>query len=112
MLLPEIVSVAVLPVAAVEPGVRVNVLEVPAVTLAGPKLAVTPVGRPLIERLTVPVKPLAATTLMASVAEVPPEQTTKTHVGGFTVTLALFADSVNDGLATTVKLWVTEGAAA
>lgn len=55
---------------AVAPAVKETVLEV--VLLVGLKLAVTPVGRPEAVKLTEPVKPFAAATLIAEVAALPP----------------------------------------
>jgi hypothetical protein len=57
---PVTVSVKV-PVAAVLPAVRVSVLE--EVALVGLKLAVTPEGRPLTDRLTDPEKPFTGFTV-------------------------------------------------
>lgn len=65
---PLTVSVTV-PVAAALPAVSVKVLA--EVALDGLKLAVTPEGRPEIERLTVPLKPLIGFTLMVLVPMVP-----------------------------------------
>ena len=65
---PVIVTVAA-PGVAVLPAVRVRTL-VPVVGL-GPKLAVTPVGRPVAASVTLPVNPPAGVTVMVSVA-VPP----------------------------------------
>ena len=44
---------------------------VPDVDVAGVNVAVAPTGRPLTAKLTVPVNPLSAVTLMASVADWP-----------------------------------------
>jgi hypothetical protein len=109
---PDTVSVVLLPVPAVEAGVSVKVLAAPAATLVGLNVAVTPAGRPLTDRLTVPANPFAAITVIPSVAELPPEQKTKMQVGGVTVRLALLGDSVNEGLARTEKVCTTGLAAA
>jgi hypothetical protein len=106
------VSVVLWPVAAVEPGVNVNVVEPLVVTLVGAKAAVTPVGKPATEKLTAPVKPLAGVSVIESVAETPPKQNKKTHVGGVTVTLAVFGVRLKLLGSVTEKDWVTEGAAA
>ena len=55
-----------MPVAAVAAMAMLNV--VPLVDVVGEKVAVAPAGRPLTEKLTLPVNPLSAVTLMASVA--------------------------------------------
>jgi hypothetical protein len=65
---PLMVSVTV-PVAAALPALSVKVLA--EVALVGLKLAVTPEGRPEIDRLTVPLKPLIGFTLMVLVPMVP-----------------------------------------
>jgi hypothetical protein len=67
-LVPVMVTVAC-PVAAVAEAVNVSVL-VPVVEV-GLKLAVTPLGRPLALRATLPVKPLPGVTVTVLVA-VPP----------------------------------------
>ena len=69
-LVPVIVTVAA-PVVAVLDAVKVSVLPAEPVTDAGLKDAVTPDGSPLIDRATVPEKPLIAETVTLSVAEVP-----------------------------------------
>ena len=61
---PVTVSVTV-PVAAALPAVSVSVLA--EVALVGLKFAVTPEGRPEIDRFTVPLKPLTGFTLMVLV---------------------------------------------
>ena len=58
------------PGAAVAPAVKDTVLD--EVLLVGLKLAVTPVGKPVAVNVTVPVKPLAAATLILEVAALPP----------------------------------------
>ena len=65
---PLIVTVTV-PVAAVLLAVRVSML----VDVAGfvPKVAVTPVGRPEAERMTLPVKPLTGMTVIVVLPEPP-----------------------------------------
>lgn len=75
---PLIVTVAV-PVAAVLLAVNVSTLE----PVAGfvPKLAVTPLGRPVAVSVTLPVKPLAAVTLIVSVALAPCTTETVAAVG-------------------------------
>lgn len=60
-LTPLMVTVKV-PVVAVAPAVRVSVLVV--ALLVGLKDAVTPLGRPEAERLTVPLNPLSGLTVM------------------------------------------------
>jgi hypothetical protein len=67
-LVPVTVTVAA-PVAAVAEAVKVRVL-VPVVDV-GLKLAVTPLGKPLALRVTLPVKPLPGVTVTVLVA-VPP----------------------------------------
>jgi len=67
-LVPVTVTVAA-PVAAVAEAVKVRVL-VPVVDV-GLKLAVTPLGKPLALRATLPVKPLPGVTVTVLVA-VPP----------------------------------------
>jgi hypothetical protein len=57
---PTIVICTGPPTVAVDAAVKVNV--VPLVELVGAKLAVTPAGRPVAEKLTAPVKPLSAVT--------------------------------------------------
>ena len=106
------VSVVLWPVAAVEPGVNVNVVEPLVVTLVGAKAAVTPVGKPVTAKLTVPVKPLTGVSVIASVPDAPPKQRVKMHVGGVTVTLEVFGVSVKLLGSVTEKDWLTEGAAA
>ncbi len=51
--------------------VRVEVAEVPRVTLVGLSRELQPVGAPMAVRLTVPVKPFTAATVMVDVAEEP-----------------------------------------
>jgi len=65
---PVIVIVAG-PLVAVLPAVNVSTLELVVGLVA--KLAVTPVGRPVAARVTLPIKPFAPVTVMVSVA-VPP----------------------------------------
>src|SRR5215470_3209725 len=65
---PVTVSVKV-PVAAALPAVTVSVLA--EVALVGLKFAVTPEGRPEIDRFTVPLKPLTGLTLMVLVPMLP-----------------------------------------
>ena len=65
---PVTVSVTV-PVAAALPAVSVSVLA--EVALVGLKFAVTPEGRPEIDRFTVPLKPLTGFTLMVLVPILP-----------------------------------------
>ena len=67
-LVPVTVTLAV-PVAAVLEAAKVTVL-VPVVD-AGLKLAVTPVGKPLATRATVPVKPFSGLTVMVLLADAP-----------------------------------------
>jgi hypothetical protein len=66
-----------LPVAAVLPTARVSVLFVVAVV--GEKVAVTPAGKPLTERVTKFAKPLIGTTLIVDLPEAP--GTTNTSLG-------------------------------
>ena len=65
---PVMVTVKV-PIAAVAPTVRVTVVEVGS----GLELndAVTPLGRPEAEKVTLPVKPFRGETVMAIKPEVP-----------------------------------------
>lgn len=65
---PVMVTVTV-PRAAVLPAVSVSVLE--AVVLLGLNVAVTPLGRPEAERLTLPLNPFSGLTVMALVPFVP-----------------------------------------
>jgi hypothetical protein len=58
------------PGVAVAPAVKDNVLD--EALLAGLKLAVMPLGRPVAVKLTEPVKPFAAATLILEVAALPP----------------------------------------
>ena len=67
-LVPVTVTLAV-PVAAVLEAVKVTVL-VPVVE-AGLKLAVTPAGKPLAARATVPVKPFSGLTVMVLLPDAP-----------------------------------------
>ena len=67
-LVPVTVTLAV-PVAAVLDAAKVTLL-VPVVD-AGLKLAVTPVGKPLAARATVPVKPFSGLTVMVLLADAP-----------------------------------------
>ena len=67
-LVPVTVTLAV-PVAAVLEAAKVTVL-VPVVD-AGLKLAVTPVGKPLATRATVPVKPFSGLTVMVLLLDAP-----------------------------------------
>jgi hypothetical protein len=99
--LPEVpVMVTVLvPAAAALVAVKVTTLEAVAGFVA--KLAVTPEGRPVAARVTLPVKPFAPARVMVSVA-VPPWATE---------TVGAVAARVKLG-ATTVKLCATTGAAA
>lgn len=69
-LVPVTVIVAA-PTVAVFEAVKVSVLPADPVTEAGLKLAVTPVGRPLTVKATVPLKPLIAETVTPLVAVVP-----------------------------------------
>ncbi len=90
------------------PGVRVSVVLPDVATVAGENDAVTPVGNPLTENDTVPVNPPAGATVTLSVAERPPKQREKMHIGGVTVTVDTLAESeIVPGFAVTVKLWVT-----
>jgi hypothetical protein len=66
---PVIVTVAA-PVAAVAPAVKVKVVEV--VEGFGLNAAVTPVGKPVAEKVTLPVKPFIAATVIVLVPPVPP----------------------------------------
>jgi len=66
---PLTVTVTGPPTVAVLLEVRVSTLE-PVVGLVA-KLAVTPVGRPLAARVTLPVKPFAPVTVMVSVLLLP-----------------------------------------
>jgi hypothetical protein len=70
--LPEVpVTVTVtVPVVAVLLAVNVKVLEV--VVLVGLKLDVTPLGRPEADKLTLPLKPFCALTVMVLVPLAPP----------------------------------------
>jgi hypothetical protein len=74
-----------LPIAAVDAALNVSVV-VPE-ELVGLKEAVTPLGRPLAEKVTVPVKPFAGTTVIVEVAVAP----------GATLTLAGFAVKLKFG---------------
>ena len=107
---PLIVIGALLPVAAVELGVSVKVVAPLVVTLVGLNEAVTPVGSPETEKLTAPANPLAGVSVIASVADTPPEQKANTQVGGITVTLAGFGVKLMLGAltggATTSVIWV------
>jgi hypothetical protein len=96
---PVIVTVA-RPVVAVLVAVNVRTLE----PVAGfvPKLAVTPAGRPVAVKVTLPVKPLAAVTLTVSGALAPcvTDSTAATGAsvklgGAFTVT-AIVVEAVSD----------------
>lgn len=69
-LVPVIVTVAA-PTVAVFDAVKVSVLPAEPVTDDGLNDAVTPEGNPLMDRATVPLKPLMAETVTLSVAEVP-----------------------------------------
>src|SRR6202451_1539253 len=69
-LVPVTVTVAV-PTVAVADAVKVSVLPDDPVTEVGLKAAVTPTGRPVAVRATVPVKPLKGVTVMLLVAVVP-----------------------------------------
>src|SRR5271154_608817 len=69
-LVPVTVTVAV-PTVAVAEAVKVSVLPVEPVTVAGLKLAVTPAGRPLALKATALLKPLIAETVTLLVAVVP-----------------------------------------
>lgn len=89
---PLIVTVVGPPVAAVAVEVRVSTL-VPVVEGFGLKEAVTPAGSPLAERVTPPVKPVPALTVILSVLLLP-----------CTIKTALAAgDRVNVGAALTVS---------
>ena len=66
--MPVIVTVA-LPVVAVPLAVSVSVLVV--VVLLGLNVAITPLGRPEADRLTLPVKPFCRLTVMVLVPLVP-----------------------------------------
>ena len=92
---PVIVTVTV-PAVAELPAVSVNTLD-PDVGLV-PKLAVTPLGRPVATRDTLPVKPLAPETVIVSVALLPCV-TDKAGAMGASVKL---------GAALTVRLIVVE----
>lgn len=90
---PVIVTVAVPPVAVAE-AVKVNVLvEVPGFGL---KLAVTPLGRPEAEKVTLPLKPFAGVMVMVLVPLVP---CTRLKLPGD-------AEMVKVGAAVTVRLIV------
>ena len=65
---PVIVTVDV-PVVAVAPAVTVNVLAL--VVLLGLKEAITPVGRPEADKLTLPVKPFCGVTVIVLVPMAP-----------------------------------------
>ncbi len=69
--LPEapVMVTETVPVAAVPLAVSVNVLVL--VVLLGLKEAVTPLGRPEADRLTLPLKPLCGVTVMVLVPLVP-----------------------------------------
>lgn len=69
-LVPVTVTVAV-PTVAVAEAVNVSVLPADPVTEVGLKAAVTPAGRPLALKVTVPVKPLKGDTVTLLVAVVP-----------------------------------------
>lgn len=69
-LVPVIVTVAA-PTVAVFDAVKVRVLPADPVTDDGLNDAVTPEGNPLMDRATVPLKPLMAETVTLSAAEVP-----------------------------------------
>jgi hypothetical protein len=95
-LVPVTVIVAA-PSVAVLDAVKVTVL-VPVVDV-GLKLAVTPVGKPLATRATVPVNPLRGVTVIVLLAATPP-WTTETLVG--------FADKEKSGCVVTVRVRVVE----
>ena len=69
-LVPVTVTVAV-PTVAVAEAVNVRVLPAEPVTEVGLKAAVTPAGRPLALKVTVPLKPLKGETVTLLVAVVP-----------------------------------------
>ena len=69
-LVPVTVTVAV-PTAAIAVAVKVSVLPADPVTEVGLKAAVTPAGRPVALKVTVPVKPLKGETVTLLVAVVP-----------------------------------------
>jgi len=61
-----------LPAAALAAAVTVTVCAVPGVRLSVAGFAVTPVGRPAIATLTIPVKPLAGAAFTLICCPVPP----------------------------------------
>ncbi len=67
-----------------QPTVSVDVPEVPRVTLVGLRLALHPVGAPVAVRLTIPVNPLTAVTVIVEEAEDP---ATKLMDAGLAVTV-------------------------
>jgi len=90
---PDTVIVEV-PAAALLDALKVSVLVF--VDAVGLKVAVTPVGSPLTENVTVPLKPLCGVTVMVLVPVAP----------STTVTLAGVAARVKDGVPVTVSLIV------
>jgi hypothetical protein len=66
---PVMVTVVDVPVVAVASAVSVNVLVL--VVLLGLKEAVTPLGRPEADKLTLPVKPFCAVTVIVLVPLLP-----------------------------------------
>lgn len=62
--LPEVPVIATLTVPVVAVPLAVNVKVLVPVVLAGLKAAVTPLGRPEADKLTLPVKPFCGVTVM------------------------------------------------
>ncbi len=81
---PVPVTVTVKVAALEQLTVRVDIPEVPRVTLVGLSVALQPVGAPVAVRLTIPVNPLTAVTVIVDVAEVP---ATKVSEVGLAVTV-------------------------
>jgi len=109
-LTPLTVTVAA-PTAAVAEAVKVNVLE-PVVVEAGLKLAVTPLGRPLAVKATLPANPLIRLTVIVLVA-VPPWATLalaaareKSGVAVPVTVSAIVALWVNAPLVPTIEIFV------
>ncbi len=108
---PVTVNVVLAFLAAEEAGVNVKVVEPLPVTLVGLNAAVTPLGKPVKAKLTVPLKPPDGVTVILFVAAVPLGQTMK-QVGGVTVTVVELTASANVAFALTAKLCETGLAAA
>jgi hypothetical protein len=105
---PEVplrVSVA-LPAAAVDAAVSVTLCAVPGVSVSVAGLAVTPVGSPLIESATFPVKPFAGTAFTLICFPAPPA--VRATVAGVAVNEKSVAGAAAEMVAVTATEWVRD----